>query len=132
MDQVDVAGELRQVRRLLDRRVAAADDDERLVAEARQRPVADGAGGDAVVLEAVLRRQAEVVGPRAGGDDDGLGLDRLPPSRVCSVNGCLLKSTLTMSSVMMRVPKLTACCRMNSISSGPIAVRLPWWAFLPS
>ena len=35
------------------------------------------------------------------------------------MNGCLLKSTLTMSSVTMRVPKLSACCRIHCIISGP-------------
>src|SRR5262249_48047716 len=36
MNEVDSAGELAQVRRLLDGRIAAADDDDRFVAEARQ------------------------------------------------------------------------------------------------
>src|SRR5436305_27764 len=69
VDEVDGAGELAEVGGLLDRGVAAADDHQRLVAEARQGPVADGTRRHAVVLEAVLRRQAEVVRPRPRGHD---------------------------------------------------------------
>ena len=74
---MDGAAELGQVGPLLDGRVAAADDDDRLVAEPRQRPVADGARRYPLVLEPVLARQSEVVRPRPGGDDDRSGLDRL-------------------------------------------------------
>jgi hypothetical protein len=70
------------MRRFLDRRVAAADHHDRLPLEPRQRSVADGTCRDAVVLEAMFRRQAEVVGPGAGGDDEGLRLDGLPFARV--------------------------------------------------
>ena len=42
------------------------------------------------------------------------------PSSVFSLNGWLLKSTSTTSSVMTRVPKLIACCRIRFISSGPV------------
>ena len=45
-----------------------------LIAEPRQGPVADGAAGDAPVLELLLARQAEVVGPGAGGHDHRLSL----------------------------------------------------------
>ena len=41
------------------------------------------------------------------------------PSSDVMVKGRFLKSTDTMSSVMMRVPKMTACWRISSISSGP-------------
>ena len=82
MDEVDLAGVLGQIGRLLDGRIAAADDHERLVAEARQRPVAHGAGGDAVVLVFLLRWDPEIVRPRAGGDDHGLGFDRFAAERV--------------------------------------------------
>ena len=82
MQHVDGAGVLGQVGRLLDGRIAAADDDQRLVAEARQRTVADGAGADAAVLVLLLGRQAQVVGPRAGGDDDRVRLVRLAFERL--------------------------------------------------
>ncbi len=81
MDQVDPAGELAQVGRFFDGRIAAADHDQRLVAKPRQRPVAHGAGADAVVLERVFRRQPQIIGPGAGGHDHGLGLDRSPSLR---------------------------------------------------
>ena len=76
MDQIDAAGELGQIGRLFDGRVAAADDDQRLVAKARQGPVAHGAGAHAPVLIRLFRRQAQIIGPGAGGHDHGLGLDR--------------------------------------------------------
>ena len=41
MDQMDAAGEFRQIRRLFDGRIAAADHHQRLVAKTRQRPVAN-------------------------------------------------------------------------------------------
>ena len=44
-------------------RVAAADDDQRLVAEAGQGAVAHGAGTDAAILVCLFRRQAEVICP---------------------------------------------------------------------
>ena len=69
MDHVDRRGVLGEVSGLFDGRVAAADDDQRLVAEARQGTVADGTRADAAILERFFRRQAEVVRPRAGGDD---------------------------------------------------------------
>ena len=42
-----------------------------------------------------------------------------------------LKSTLTMSSVMIRVPKFMACCRISSISSGPLTPALWCGAIWP-
>ncbi len=50
-----------EVARFFDRGVAAADDDDRLVPEARQGAVAHGTRGDALVLELVFARQAEVI-----------------------------------------------------------------------
>ena len=75
-DHVHLAGELGQVGRFFDGRVAAADHDQRLVAKAGQGAVADGTRRDAVVLEMVLRWQAEVVRPAPGGDNHGMGFDR--------------------------------------------------------
>ena len=74
MDQVDRAGELAEVVGLFDGRIAAADHGQRLVAESRQGPVADRAAADAAVLVLLLRRQAEVVRPGAGGHDHRLRL----------------------------------------------------------
>ncbi len=76
VDQVDDRGELGQVGRLFDGRVAAADDDQRAFAEARQRAVADGTGTDAAVLELLFRGQAQVVRPGTGGHDHRVGFDR--------------------------------------------------------
>ena len=56
-----------QINRLLDRRVAAADDNHILVAE--KEPVAGRAGRDAKAAERLLAWQAEPARLRAGGDD---------------------------------------------------------------
>ena len=48
------------------------------------------------------------------------------PSSVRTTNGRCLRSTSTTSSVTIRVPKLTACCRISSISSGPVTACLPF------
>ena len=69
MDQVNDAGELGQIIGLLDGRVAAADDDQGLVPESRQGPVAHGTGADAPILERFFRGQAEVIRPGPGGHD---------------------------------------------------------------
>ncbi len=69
MDEIYNAGELAQAVGLFDRRVAAADYDQRLVAESRQGAVANRTGADAAVLELRFGGQAEVVRPGAGGDD---------------------------------------------------------------
>ena len=81
MDHVDAAGEFRQIGGFFDGRIAAADDHQRLVAKPRQRSVANGARGDAPILVGVFRRQAQIVRPRAGGDDHALGFDRLAAQR---------------------------------------------------
>ena len=71
---IDRAGELAEIVGLFDGRIAAADHDQRLVAEARQCPVADGTGADAAILVLLFRGQAEVVRPGAGGHDHGVRL----------------------------------------------------------
>ena len=65
--QVDARGELRQEQRLLERRVAAADDVDLLLAE--ERCVTGRAGRDAASLVLLLRLDPEPAGARAGGDD---------------------------------------------------------------
>ncbi len=99
VDQVDAAGEFRQVGRFFDGRIAAADHDQRLVAKPRQRAVAHRASTDAAILEGLLRRQTQVVGPGAGGHDHRLGLDDVAAERR-QWEGCRWKSTLTTSSVI--------------------------------
>ena len=66
-----LVGELRQERRLLHRRVAAADDHDLLLPE--ERRVADGAVRDAAALQPPLGVELELPGVRAGGHDDRLG-----------------------------------------------------------
>jgi hypothetical protein len=71
----------RQVARLFHGRVATAHHHQRLPAEPRQRSVAHRTGRDAHVLEAVFRRQPQVIRPRPRGDDDRLGLQHLTLER---------------------------------------------------
>ena len=71
VDEVDLAREAADERRLLERRVAAADDRDDLVAE--ERGVAGGAVRDAAALEAQLRLEPELARARAGRDDDAVG-----------------------------------------------------------
>ena len=81
---VDVRREARQERRLLERRVAAADDGDRLAAE--EEPVAGRAGRDAVAHQRPLRRQPQQ--PRRGaGRHDDASAPRTTPSSVVTVNG---------------------------------------------
>ena len=81
VDHVHFGGVLRQVGGFFDGRVAAADDDQRLVAEPRQRAVADGTRADAAVLVGVLRRQAQVIRPSACGDDERVRFIRVAAER---------------------------------------------------
>ena len=120
VDEVDRAGELGEVVALLRRRVAAADDDQRLVAEARQRPVADGAGADAAVLEPLLRLQAQVVGAGAGRDDDRVRLDASSPAESVMTNGRRFRSIVDDvlgDDARCRSARPAGACA--SISSGP-------------
>ena len=71
MHDGDLGGELRQERRLLHRRVAAAHDDDVLVAE--EGCVADRAVRDAAALERALGFEPELTRVRARRDDDRLG-----------------------------------------------------------
>jgi hypothetical protein len=84
MDDVDLGGELREVARLLHRGVAAPDDRQRLVAEHRQRAVADGARAHAAadLGEAQLVLEPEPVRGRAGRDDHRVSLHRLALGRL--------------------------------------------------
>ena len=70
MDDHDFARETCEERRLLHRGVAAANDDDDLVAE--ERAVTRRAVGDASPLQRPLGRQAELAGARAGRDDHGV------------------------------------------------------------
>src|ERR1044071_3903005 len=73
MDDRDPRGELREERRLLHRRVAAADDGDLLAAE--EKSVARRAVRDAEALQLFLRRQSELHGRGAGGDDQRVALE---------------------------------------------------------
>ena len=67
VDDGDLGGEFRQVGPFLHGRVAAADDDELLVA--KEKAVAGGAGRDPVPHQPPLGFQAEQARRRAGGND---------------------------------------------------------------
>ena len=71
VDDRDLVGELRQEDRLLHRRVAAADDEDFLLAV--EGGVADGAVRDARALEALLGGEPELPRGRTRGDDHRLG-----------------------------------------------------------
>jgi hypothetical protein len=67
VDDVHLLGDVGQVQRLLDGRVAAPDDDDFLAAV--EEPVAGGAAAHAAAHERFLGRQAQVLGRGAGGQD---------------------------------------------------------------
>src|SRR6478736_1127843 len=71
MEEVDLRGEAGQVRRLLEGRVAAADDRDLLVSE--EEAIARGAGRHAAAAEASLAFEPEPQRGRARGDDDRVG-----------------------------------------------------------
>nr|GEU28440.1 hypothetical protein [Tanacetum cinerariifolium] len=70
VDQRHFIGNVRQVQRFFHGRVAAADDGHFLVAI--EETIARGAGGHAAAHEFLLGRQAQVLGRRAGGNDQGV------------------------------------------------------------
>src|SRR6478752_5986143 len=78
---MNLTGKLGQVTGFLHGGVTATDHDNRLIPEARQRSIANRAGRNTSILVSVLARQAEVIGPCAGGDDECLRLDRLSVMR---------------------------------------------------
>lgn len=69
----NVAGVLGEESSLLSGRITTADNEERLVAEDGDGPVADSAGGDTVLPVLVLAREVKTAGRGAGGDDNGVG-----------------------------------------------------------
>ena len=71
VEQVDLGREAGQVGRLLEGRVAAADDGDLAVLE--EEPVAGRAGAHAAAAQPGLGVEAEPQGGRAGGHDHGLG-----------------------------------------------------------
>src|SRR5579884_2065118 len=72
MHQVNGGGKARQISRFFTSRITAADDDQCLIAEHRQRAVACRAIRHALFLQLRFRVQAKMTMPRAAGDDDGL------------------------------------------------------------
>src|ERR1043165_7940114 len=73
VDDRHLRGKLRQERRLLHRRVAAADDRDLFAAE--EESVAGRAVGDAETLQLFLRGEAALHGRGAGGDDQRVALE---------------------------------------------------------
>ena len=67
MHQRDMLGNVCEVERFLDRRVAAADDRHALLAE--EKTIAGRTGGDATTLESLLGRQPEIAGRSACRND---------------------------------------------------------------
>ena len=82
MNQIHLVRVAREEIRLFRRRVAAADDGDRLVAE--ERAVADRAVRHALPRVLELAGNAELHRRAAGGDDDGRRLDRRRPTRCAS------------------------------------------------
>src|SRR5947209_1888752 len=70
MDQSDLPRVVRQIDRLLDRGIAAADDDDILAAE--KKTVTSRAGRNAETAKDFFARDAEPASLRAGGDDHGI------------------------------------------------------------
>ena len=87
MDHVNLTGKLGKVGRFLHRGVAAAHHHQGLITKPRQSAVAHGTGGDAAILELILRRQPQVIGPGAGCDDDRQRLHRRPFRLIRRVRG---------------------------------------------
>ena len=75
MHQMHHGAEPGQVGGLLTGGIAAAHDDERLVAEHRQGAVTSGAIGDPLGLQQILARHAQMPVAGTGGDDDSFGRD---------------------------------------------------------
>ena len=74
MHDRDMAGQMRQIERLLDGRIATADHHHILAAI--EEAVAGGAGGDAEPLEDLFARDAHPLGLGAGGNDQSIaGVD---------------------------------------------------------
>ena len=68
MNQGHVRGDVRQIERLLDRRIAAAHHRDRLAPV--EKAVAGRAGRDALAAEGLFRGQAQILRRGAGGDDE--------------------------------------------------------------
>ena len=77
VDEVDLAAQARQVQRLFQGGIAAADDGHVTVAE--EVPVAQGAIGHAPAQQTLFARHAQLAVAGPGGQHDGLGLDVLLP-----------------------------------------------------
>jgi hypothetical protein len=70
----DLAGEIGEEERFLNRGIATADDD--ILVVALKEPIAGGAGGDAKALEFLFAGNAEPLGLGAGSDDQSVaGID---------------------------------------------------------
>ena len=109
MDEINLAGEFGEKVAFFRGRISAADDNQRLVAIARERTVADGAGTDAAIFVSCFRIQAQVVGGVAPveiiSEYASIGVDA-PSSR--TLKGRVFMSIEATSDVMMRVPYRSA------------------------
>ena len=70
MDQDDFSGDIGQVKRFLDRCVAAADDCHLLIAI--KKPIAGRTAGDAFTHKRLFGRQPQILGAGTGSDDQGI------------------------------------------------------------
>ncbi len=102
VDERDLVGELGEERRLLDRRVATADDGDVVAAE--EEAVAGRARRQAVTEQLRLGLEAEHQRLRAGRHDDGVG-DGTRVSCTQTRNGRSEKSTRVTFSVRNSAPK---------------------------
>jgi len=75
MNQKNFRAEARQIQRLFARGIAAADHDERLVAEHWQRAIARGAISHALGFQQILAGHTEMPVACSGGDDNRLDPD---------------------------------------------------------
>ena len=117
VDEPDLRRELREEVGLLHRGVAAADDGDLLAAE--EEAVARGAGRDAVPLELLLAREAEVLRGGAGGDDERVARD-LRAALEGEREGLRLRGRRRRRCrSRSRCRSASACLRVTSISSGP-------------
>ena len=113
---VTLPREMREIERLLDGGVAAADDEHVLALE--EEAVAGGAGGDAEALEALLGGKAEPARLRAGRDDERIARSTCRRRRASAGTAAPEVGFDHRVGDHPRADML-ACARICSISHGP-------------